>query len=102
MVTIMSGPTGAVLAGTTTVTASAGVAGFQDLVLDTAGSYTLKLQSGTLTPTTTTIQVNAATAAAVNVTTPPAQIPSSSISRSASSPKSRITLETSSPTTPRT
>jgi uncharacterized repeat protein (TIGR01451 family) len=47
---IASGPPGATLRGTTTVRAVDGVAIFNNLVLDQAGTYTLEASSGTLTP----------------------------------------------------
>jgi hypothetical protein len=47
---IASGPSGAVLGGTTTVAAVNGVATFTNLTLNLAGTYTLKATGGTLTP----------------------------------------------------
>ncbi|HVX20709.1 MAG TPA: IPT/TIG domain-containing protein, partial [Acidimicrobiales bacterium] len=63
-VAITSGPDGATLLGTTTVTATAGVATFSGLTLDKAGTgYTLKVTSGSLTPAvTTTVTVTPAAA----------------------------------------
>ena len=53
-IVIAGGTAGAVLGGTTTVHAVAGVATFSDLVVDKAGAgYTLKVTGGSLTPATT-------------------------------------------------
>jgi hypothetical protein len=49
---IASGPTGATLGGTTTVTAVSGVATFTNLSLTKAGTYTLAARDGTLTSST--------------------------------------------------
>lgn len=47
-----TGPTGSTLTGTLTAAAVAGVATFSNLVLKTAGAYTLKATDGTLTAAT--------------------------------------------------
>jgi hypothetical protein len=49
---IGTGPTGATVAGTATVSASSGVATFSAFKLNTAGNYTLKATDGLLTPVT--------------------------------------------------
>lgn len=65
---IDSGPAGATLGGTTTVTASAGTASFADLTLDRAGSYRLRFQSSGLADTVTgTFTVTAAEAAQIAI-----------------------------------
>ena len=51
-VSIASGPSGAVLGGTTMVQASAGVARFNDLIFYTPGTYTLTATDGSFTPST--------------------------------------------------
>lgn len=50
-VSVDSGPSGAVLGGTTTATAVAGIATFTDLTLDLAGTYRLRFQSPGLADT---------------------------------------------------
>jgi hypothetical protein len=72
-VSILSNPGGAILGGTVTRTASAGVATFDDLTLDRAGlGYTLSASgSGLLSATTTTLSVNAAAATQWAVTSQP-------------------------------
>jgi hypothetical protein len=63
-VSIATGPVGAVLSGTVTVNAVAGVATFSTLTLDLAGTYTLQLAAGGLTSTTSnSFVVSAGTAA---------------------------------------
>ena len=52
VMTIASGPAGAVLGGTTSVAAVGGVATFNDLTLSTAGAYTLTASDGAYTPVT--------------------------------------------------
>src|SRR5205823_3210060 len=52
-VAIATGPAGATLGGTTTVTAVNGVATFTGLTLDLAGTYTLTASGGGLTAVTT-------------------------------------------------
>jgi len=73
-ISLNSGPAGASFAtgSTTTATLSSGVATFSNLILDTAGTYTLKATSGTLTPATSTgISVGAAIANKLAFTTEP-------------------------------
>ncbi|HEY1922567.1 MAG TPA: hypothetical protein VGG44_07350, partial [Tepidisphaeraceae bacterium] len=53
-VKILSGPLGAVLSGTTTVTASNGVATFTGLSLNLPGTYTLRFTDGSLNAATST------------------------------------------------
>ena len=67
----LSANTSVALDGTTTVSASQGVANFTGLVLDTAGTYAVKAESGGLTVTTSTFSVTAAAAARLFVTTQP-------------------------------
>lgn len=65
---IDSGPAGATLGGTTTVTASAGTASFADLTLDRAGTYRLRFQAAGLADTVTgTFSVTAAEAAQIAI-----------------------------------
>lgn len=52
VMTIASGPGGAVLGGTTTVAAVGGVATFNNLTLSAAGAYTLTASDGLYTPVT--------------------------------------------------
>lgn len=63
-VAVDSGPAGASLGGTTTVTAIAGSAVFADLTLDRAGDYRLRVQSAGLADTVTTTFTVAAAALA--------------------------------------
>jgi hypothetical protein len=72
-IALSSNPGGATLGGTTTVTASGGVATFAGLTLDKAASgYTLQVSSTGLNPATTrAITVNAATVSQLVVTTEP-------------------------------
>ncbi len=53
-VSIVSGPPGGVLVGTTTVAAVAGIATFSDLTMNLPGQYVLEYTSPGLTPETTT------------------------------------------------
>ncbi len=58
-VTVATGPAGFALGSTTSVTPVNGVATFGNLVLDTAGDYTLSVSDGALTgPTTDTITIS--------------------------------------------
>ena len=68
---VASGPGGFTAGSTTTVTVSAGIATFSNLVLDTAGSYTLaESATGSLTgPASAGFTVEAA-AASLNVSAP--------------------------------
>ena len=60
------------ITGTTTVTASKGIATFSNLAIDTAGTYTLQATSGTLTPAnSTSITITASTPAKLVWTTQP-------------------------------
>src|SRR5207248_7807999 len=60
------------LSGTTTVTAQSGVATFDNLLATTSGTISLNVGSGTLTPVTSDpIEVSAAPATQLVVTTPP-------------------------------
>ncbi len=72
-VAITGSPGSPILAGTTTVTASGGVASFSGLTLDTVGNYTLDVTSTGLSPVTTgTIGVTAGAASKlVAMTEPP-------------------------------
>jgi uncharacterized delta-60 repeat protein len=60
--TIASGPAGAILGGTISVMAVNGVAAFDNLKLNKAGTYTLRATDGSLTP---------ATSASFTITNPP-------------------------------
>jgi hypothetical protein len=70
---LASGPGGAVLGGTTTLAASAGVAAFAGLSLNQSGSgYTLQATSGTLTPAlSSSVNVTASAATHLAITTQP-------------------------------
>jgi hypothetical protein len=72
-VAIAASPGGGVLAGTTTITASQGIATFSGLSLDTAGSgYTLEATGNGLTATTSrAFSITPGPAARLAVTTPP-------------------------------
>jgi hypothetical protein len=72
--TIHSGPSGAALQGTTTATASSGIATFSGVILDTAGSYDLRASSGNLTPGDTNVTVSAAAAGILVVQEPPSSV----------------------------
>ena len=69
--TIFSGPANATILGTTTATASNGVASFSGVILDTAGSYTIRASSGNLTPGNTNVTVVAAAATGLLITQEP-------------------------------
>lgn len=67
-VSVDSGPAGALLSGTATVTAGSGIATFSDLSFDLAGTYRLRFQSAGLTDTVSanfTIGAGAASLVAV-------------------------------------
>ena len=65
-------PTGGTLAGTTAVSAKAGVATFSSILIDKAGTYTLKATDGTLTSaTSTSIKVNPGAASKLVITKAP-------------------------------
>ncbi|HEV2671992.1 MAG TPA: Ig-like domain-containing protein, partial [Gemmatimonadales bacterium] len=72
-ISLGSGPTGAVLSGTTAVAAAAGVATFSDLRINRSGSgYTLVATSPGLAPvTSSSFVVTASPAAKLTITTPP-------------------------------
>ena len=61
---IHTGPTGATLAGTFTAAVSNGVATFNDLILDTAGAYTLTATDGALSVVSDPFKIKAAAAPA--------------------------------------
>jgi hypothetical protein len=77
-VSINSGPGGATLSGTTTATASNGVADISGLVLDEAGTYTLKV-SGTGLSSATTTPLSVTPLAATQLTISPSSLPPSSV-----------------------
>jgi hypothetical protein len=58
---IATGPNGATLGGTVTVTAVKGVATFSNLILSSAGTYTLLATDGSLSVTSSSFQVVSAT-----------------------------------------
>ena len=71
---VATGPSGGTLLGTTSVTASAGVATFGSLLLDVAGTYTLKATDGTLAAASTVaFSVIPATAAKLVFSTVPSK-----------------------------
>ncbi|HYK10632.1 MAG TPA: Ig-like domain-containing protein [Gemmatimonadales bacterium] len=71
-ITIASGPSGAVLSGTVTAVATAGVANFGGLSINKAGAYTLGVKSGTLTPATSAaFNVGSGVATVLTFTTQP-------------------------------
>ncbi|HEY7684607.1 MAG TPA: hypothetical protein VH833_00745 [Gemmatimonadales bacterium] len=74
-ITINSGPPGAALTGTATVGASAGVATFANLVLDSLGTYTLQASaSGTSSATSLPFDVVAGAATHLEVIVTPATV----------------------------
>ena len=62
-IAIATGPMGATLLGTLTVSAQRGIASFADLSLDKPGMYTLSATAGTLNATSTTFQIMTGTPA---------------------------------------
>src|SRR5947207_3277228 len=70
---IASGPAGATLTNATATTIGSGAATFNGLAINgSAGSYTLRFESGTLTPATSgTITLGAGTATQLTITTQP-------------------------------
>src|SRR5439155_143758 len=76
---IASGPSGATLTNATATTVASGAATFTGLAISgTAGSYTLRFESGTLSAVTSgTITLSAGTATQLTITTPPSATASS-------------------------
>ena len=71
-IALLSGPSGAVLTGANSATATAGVATASGLILTKTGSYTLQVSGTGLTPaTTTSITVTALTASQFVISTEP-------------------------------
>ena len=84
VLSIASGPAGALLFGAAAVTPEAGVASFNDQMAQKAGAYTLKFASGTLPAITTTMSVVAGPAATILADSGNAQ--SASVNTSLGSP----------------
>src|SRR5207247_600375 len=76
---IASGPGGATLTNATATTVASGAATFSGLAITgSAGSYTLRFESGTLSAVTSgTITLSAGTATQLTITTPPSATASS-------------------------
>jgi len=67
-VSVDSGPAAAILSGTTTVTAVAGIATFSDLSFDLAGTYRLRFQSPGIADTTSAVfSIGASAASLVSI-----------------------------------
>ncbi len=82
---IVTGPSGGQLLGTTTRNASAGVATFDDLSIELTGTYTLRATSGALAPDTSaafTITPGPPSGATSEITAAPASIPADGSSTS--------------------
>jgi hypothetical protein len=73
--TIASGPSGAVLGGTTTISATNGQTTFSGLTLHTAGTYTLTATDGTLSSATSSqFTISPAAPASVEFEVPPSNV----------------------------
>jgi uncharacterized repeat protein (TIGR03803 family) len=71
-ISILTGPSGATLSGTTTQSASGGVVTFSGLSVDKSGNYTFKVTDGKLASVTTqNVSVSASTASKLVFTTEP-------------------------------
>jgi FG-GAP-like repeat len=68
---IASGPTGAVLNGTLSTNAVNGTAAFSDVVLNTAGTYTLSATAGSFTGTSSSFVINTAAPSQLVISQPP-------------------------------
>jgi hypothetical protein len=90
-IALASGPDGATLTGTATVAASAGVATFSDLKLNTAGPYTFTVTDGSLTAATTATAITITPAAASKVVF--GQAPSDAVAGVAISPTMTAQVE---------